>query len=81
MFGLQSSSSFKMLKQTVPDGYTFGWNKTLSNLHLGGFEGYSSEKSINNVYVAPSHIPGFPGIPHSHRMKFIEPSQLTVGRA
>ena len=24
----QSSSSFKILKQTVPDGYTFGWGKT-----------------------------------------------------
>lgn len=52
MLGFQSSSSFKILKQTVPEGYTFGWGKTGLNwpyktlnfvkgnsLHFGGFIG------------------------------------------
>lgn len=32
MAGLQSLSSSKIDKHTVPDGYTFGWNKGGSNL-------------------------------------------------
>ena len=57
MLGFQSFSSFKILKQTVPDGYTFGWNKVGVNLHFGCsknikinyklslLEGYSVENS------------------------------------
>ena len=44
MAGRQPSSSFKMLRQIVPEGYTFGWNNGGTNEHLGGLEGYSSEK-------------------------------------
>lgn len=32
--GLQSSSSFKILRQTFPLGYIFGWNRGGQNLHL-----------------------------------------------
>lgn len=37
--GRQSLSSSKSERQTVPDGYTFGWNSGGSNLHLGGDDG------------------------------------------
>ena len=37
--GLQSLSSSKRERQTVPDGYTLGWNKGGSNLHFGGEDG------------------------------------------
>ena len=40
MVGFQSSSSFKIERQTVPEGYTLGWKRTGSNLHLGGRLGY-----------------------------------------
>ena len=30
--GRQPSSSFKMERQTVPEGYTFGWNRGGVNL-------------------------------------------------
>jgi hypothetical protein len=56
--GFQPSSSFKMDKQTVPEGYTLGWNNGGTNLpvcvsfntfgrktrfvHFGGFVGYSA---------------------------------------
>lgn len=36
MCGFQSSSSFKIDRQTVPDGYMFGWGRTGLNIHFGG---------------------------------------------
>ena len=36
MCGFQSYSSFKMERQTVPDGYMFGCGKTGLKAHLGG---------------------------------------------
>jgi hypothetical protein len=36
--GRQPSSSFKMLRQMVPEGYTFGWYNGGTNLHLGGYK-------------------------------------------
>lgn len=36
--GLQSLSSSKMERHTVPEGYTFGWNNGGSNLPEGGKE-------------------------------------------
>jgi len=47
--GLQSSSSFRIERQMVPDGYTFGWKSGGTNLHFGGFEGYSAENSMDTV--------------------------------
>lgn len=32
-------SSLRIDKQTVPDGYTFGWKKPCGNLHFGGLLG------------------------------------------
>ena len=60
----------------------FGWKRTFLNLHLGGFEGNSSLKSIVNLYVYPSHIvEALPGIPHSHLNMLSEPSGLVAGAA
>lgn len=53
--GFQSSSSLRIERQTVPEGYTFGWKRTGANLHLGGLLGYSSENSIVRQYSPPSH--------------------------
>ena len=39
MAGLQSFSSSSSDRQTVPDGYTLGWNSGGSNLHFGGVDG------------------------------------------
>jgi hypothetical protein len=36
MAGFQSSWALVMLKHTVPDGYTFGWNRGGVNTHFGG---------------------------------------------
>lgn len=36
MWGFQSSSSFKIDKQTVPEGYMLGWGSTGLNTHFGG---------------------------------------------
>ena len=33
--GRQSLSSSNIDRQTVPDGYTLGWNSGGSNLHFG----------------------------------------------
>lgn len=33
MEGFQSFSSFRMERQTFPDGKMFGWKKSFSNLH------------------------------------------------
>lgn len=64
MAARQSSSSFRMLRQTVPDGYTFGWNNGGVNLHFGGLLGYSSVNSMVSGYTPPSQIVSdFPGIP------------------
>ena len=38
MAGRQPSSSFKILRQIVPEGYTLGWYRGGTNLHLGGYE-------------------------------------------
>ena len=46
MAGLQSFSSSKIERQTVPDGETLGWNSGGTNLTLGGVEGKSSLKII-----------------------------------
>jgi hypothetical protein len=65
MAARQSSSSFRMLRQTVPDGYTLGWNSGGLNLHFGGLLGYSSVNSIVSGYTPPSQIvPALPGMPH-----------------
>lgn len=53
--GFQPLSSSKMLRQTVPDGKTFGWNSGGVNLHLGGLLGYSSGKIMRSLYRPPSH--------------------------
>lgn len=39
MAGFQPSSSFKIDKHTVPEGYTLGWNNGGVNLHFGGLLG------------------------------------------
>jgi hypothetical protein len=36
MAGRQPSSSFRILRQIVPDGYTLGWYRGGTNLHFGG---------------------------------------------
>ena len=38
MAGFQASSSFRMDKQTVPDGYTLGWKSGGVNLPIFSFE-------------------------------------------
>lgn len=35
MAGFHASSSFRIDRQTVPDGYTFGWNSGGTNLPVG----------------------------------------------
>jgi hypothetical protein len=42
IFGFQSSSSFKILKQTVPEGYTLGWGSTGLNWPIQIFNKYPS---------------------------------------
>lgn len=42
--GFQASSSLRIDRQTVPDGYTFGWNNGGVNLHFGGLVGYSASR-------------------------------------
>ena len=37
--GFQSLSSLSMERQTVPDGYTLGWNSGGVKAHLGGLLG------------------------------------------
>ena len=37
MAGRQPSSSLRILRQMVPEGYTLGWNKGGTNLHFGGY--------------------------------------------
>ena len=39
MDGFQPFSSFKMERQTFPDGYTFGWKNPAGKDTLGGFDG------------------------------------------
>ena len=71
-----------MLRQIVPEGYTFGWKSGGTNLHLGGFDGYSSLNSSVTLYTPPSQsVPSFPGMPVSQNMIFDEPSPLETGRA
>ena len=80
--GRHPSSSFNMLRQIVPEGYTFGWKSGGTNLHLGGFEGYSSLNSSMTLYSPPAQsVPSFPGIPVSHTIMLDEPSALATGRA
>ena len=70
------------LRHTVPEGYTFGWNKGGTNLHFGGLDGYSSLNSMDSLNRPPNHRVSFlPGIPHSHFIKFVDLSSLVVGLA
>lgn len=39
--GFQPSSSFRIERQTVPEGYTFGWKSGGTKRHFGGLVGYS----------------------------------------
>jgi len=47
--GFQPSSSFRIDRHTVPDGYTFGWKSGGVNRHFGGFVGYSG---VRGQYIA-----------------------------
>ena len=82
MVGCHPLLTSRMLKQTVPDGYTFGWYRTGVNLQIGGTAGYSSENFISSLYVPPSHaVPCFPGMPHCRASKFVLPSPFFSARA
>ena len=50
MAGFQPSSSFRMLRQTVPDGYTLGWNK--GGVNLPG----NSQTERDGRYEAQAYI-------------------------
>ena len=41
--------SFKMLRQTAPDGNMFGWKMGGVNLAIGGFIGYSLVNSSTSL--------------------------------
>jgi len=80
--GFQPSSSLRIERQTVPEGYTFGWKSGGTNLHLGGFVGYSSGNATSSLNSPPSQsVLSFPGTPQSHFFKSRTPWGLRMGFA
>lgn len=46
---LQQHTSFKMLRQTVPEGYMLGWKKPPGNLHCRD----TTDNSLENTHRLP----------------------------